>query len=241
METIIKFKNVTFKNEYDDIILQNLNFEIKKGEIIILTGESNTGKTLLFKLISTLIIPKTGKIEIFNNNINSTLGDKLLEIRKHIGLLFQNNALFDNMTVLNNIIFPLMQKNYDKKKAIEKAKKLLSELDLYNTENLYPDELSGGMKKRVALARMIINDPDILLFDDPTAGLDPVISAKIFKIIKDIYKKDKTMIIISQDTENLFKLTDKIMILKNKEIAYFGNKKNLKKIPEEITDFLNIN
>ncbi len=240
MSSVIKFKNVSFKDN-NTLILDNISFEIQEGENIALIGNSNTGKTLIFKLISGLIKPTNGKIFIFGEDITKIKENKLFKIQKEIGLLFQNNALFDNMTCLQNIIFPLSRRGFNKNESEEKAKKLLKDLKLNNVENLYPDELSGGMKKRVAIARMLIFNPQLLLFDDPTAGLDPITSAKIYKIIRNNQKTDNTSIIISQDLLNIFNLTNRIIIINKNKIGFDGNQNEFSKIKNnEIRDFLRI-
>jgi len=240
MSSVIKFKNVSFKDN-NTLILDNISFEIQEGENIALIGNSNTGKTLIFKLISGLIKPTNGEIFIFGEDITKIKENKLFKIQKEIGLLFQNNALFDNMTCLQNIIFPLSRRGFNKNESKEKAKKLLKDLKLNNVENLYPDELSGGMKKRVAIARMLIFNPVLLLFDDPTAGLDPITSAKIYKIIRNNQKTDNTSIIISQDLQNIFNLTNRIIIINKNKIGFDGNQNEFSKIKDnEIRNFLRI-
>jgi phospholipid/cholesterol/gamma-HCH transport system ATP-binding protein len=229
MNSIIKFKNVSFKDN-DDLILDDISFEINQGENISLIGQSNTGKTLIFKLISGLIKPTSGEIFVFDQNINNIKENKLFNIQKEIGLLFQNNALFDDLNCLDNVIFPLLKRNSSKKEAEIKAKNLLKDLKLENVESLYPDELSGGMKKRVALARMMIYTPKLYLFDDPTAGLDPVTAAKIYNIIKNSQNKENTSILISQDLENIFNITNRIIIISNSKIGFDGSQKDLKNI-----------
>jgi len=240
MNSVIKFKNVSFELN-NELILDDISFELKNGENTSLIGESDTGKTLILKLISGLIKPTSGEIYIFNKEITKLKENKLFEIQKEIGLLFQNNALFDDKTCLENIIFPLIRRDVKKDIAEKKAKEILKALNLDNVEHLYPDEVSGGMKKRVALARMIIFKPKLYLFDDPTAGLDPVTSSKIYKIIKNNQNGSNSSIIISQDLEKIFDLTDRILILENKKIQFDGLKKDFDKIEnEKIRNFLRI-
>ncbi len=240
MNSIIKFKNVSFKDN-NTLILDDISFEIKQGENISLIGDSNTGKTLIFKLISGLIKPTKGKIYVLNENITEVKENKLFKIQKEIGLLFQNNALFDDMTCLKNITFPLLRRDFNKSESENKAKILLKELKLDNVENLYPDELSGGMKKRVAIARMLIFNPRLLLLDDPTAGLDPITSAKIYNIIKNAQNSENTSIIISQDLDNIFNLTNRIIIINKSKIGFDGTQKEFHKIKnKEIINFLRI-
>ena len=240
MNSIIKFENLSFKLN-NELILDKISFEIKTGENISLIGESNTGKILILKLISGLIKPTSGEIYIFNKKITKIKENKLFEIQKEIGLLFQNNALFDDKTCLENITFPLLRRNVTKSEAEKKAKEILKNLNLNDVEDLYPDEISGGMKKRVALARMIIFKPKLYLFDDPTAGLDPVTSSKIYKIIKNNQNQDNTSIIISQDLEKIFDLTSRILILGNNKIQFDGLRKDFDKIEnEKIRNFLRI-
>ncbi len=240
MKPIIEFKNVSFFTKSKEI-LKDISFSVNRGENISLIGKSNVGKSLLFKILCGLAKPNKGKIFILGKNIYKCSETERFSLQKEIGLLFQNNALFDDMNCIENIIFPLLRRSFDKKEAIILAKEILKNSNLENIETLYPHEISGGMKKRVAIARMMICKPQIYLFDDPNAGLDPITSAKIYSLIKKTQSKNNTSLIISQDLSSIFSITNRILMLNNQNLVFDGTQKELSNIKNpEIREFLHI-
>lgn len=195
----IKDMNVSFG---DNHVLHNLNLNLKKGENLTVLGKSGSGKSVLIKCIIGLIKPDSGTIHVIGQNIPDLNDDELYQIRRKTGFLFQSNALYDSMTVRENLEFPLRRHGIEKSKeeVDELVKEALTNVGLPNTENMMPSELSGGMKKRISLARTLILKPEIILYDEPTTGLDPITGREISNLMLDIQKKYNTSsIIISHD------------------------------------------
>ncbi|MCK5179014.1 MAG: ATP-binding cassette domain-containing protein, partial [Candidatus Omnitrophica bacterium] len=186
------------------VVLDDIDLQIQEGEILVILGESGTGKSVLLKSMMGLIKPDGGKILINGKEITQLAEKELLKIREKIGYLFQEGALYDFMNVFENIAFPLAEHTDLDQQAIEaKVKKVLEVVDLAGIERKYPSELSGGMKKRVGLARSIILGSKILFCDEPTSGLDPIRSRDISNLIRDISRGLKcTTVITSHDIRN---------------------------------------
>jgi len=206
------------------VVLDDIGFEIQEGEILVILGGSGTGKSVLLKSMMGLIKPDSGKIWIDGKEITRLAEKELLEIRKKIGYLFQEGALYDFMNVFENIAFPLAEHTDLDRKAIEaKVKKVLEVVDLEGVDGKYPSELSGGMKKRVGLARSIILGSKILFCDEPTSGLDPIRSRDISNLIKDISKKLRcTTVITSHDIANAFSIADRSVLIRGGKVIAMG-------------------
>ncbi|MGC8928644.1 MAG: ABC transporter ATP-binding protein [Myxococcota bacterium] len=208
----------------DNEVLKGINLNVVEGEICVILGASGSGKSVLIKHIIGLLRPDEGSIIVKGTDI-SKLGDKELnEIRKSFGMVFQNSALFDSMTVYENVAFPLIEHtNLSEKEIRERVKEKLNILGLYNVEDKYPAELSGGMKKRVGLARAVILNPEIILYDEPTTGLDPITTMTVNEMILDAREKfNVTSIVISHDIGSAFMIADKIAFLHNGVIIVQG-------------------
>jgi phospholipid/cholesterol/gamma-HCH transport system ATP-binding protein len=215
-------------------VLNGVNLKIADKEIIIIMGTSGCGKSVLIKHIIGLLKPDQGSIVIDGVDITELDTKELDTIRERLGVLFQGGALFDSLTVYGNIAFPLREKTKLSKQEIrERAIQALEDVGLKGIEKKYPAELSGGMKKRVAFARALISEPAIVLFDEPTTGLDPVITSSIHELIKGTHKKyGYTGVIISHEVPRIFEITDKIAMLHNGVIVESGT-------PEEIQNSMN--
>jgi len=213
-----------FKSFSDQVVLDDINFEVKKGEILAILGESGTGKSVLLKHMMGLLKPDSGQIRIDGKEITRLSEKKLLEMRKSIGYLFQEAALYDFMNVFENIAFPLQEHTeYDQKTIAQKVKSILEMVDLKDAEEKYPSQLSGGMKKRVGLARAIVLDSNILFCDEPTSGLDPIRSRDISDLIKDVSKKiNCTTVVTSHDIENAFRIADRLVLIRHGKIVASG-------------------
>lgn len=224
---MIKVESLS-KSFADKDILVDLSLEIQDGEIIALLGESGTGKSVLLKNLMGLIKPDSGRVFIDGVDITQLREKDLLPIRKKIGYLFQEGALYDFMNVFDNIAFPLREHTKLSKKEIEKkVKDMLSLVSLEGVDRKLPSELSGGMKKRVALARSIIAHCKILFCDEPTSGLDPIRSRDISDLIKKVSNTmGCTTIITSHDIRNAFRIADRALLLKNGRVAAFGKKED---------------
>ena len=216
MENIIEFKEV-HKYFGTKKVLKGLNFTIKERNVAVVMGPSGTGKSTVIKQMVGLLKPTSGEVIVEGLNIAKASEQELLEIRKKIGFAFQFGALFDSMSIYENIAFPLHEHtNYDEKKIKEEVIKSLELVGLKHQEimHLFPHELSGGMQKRVAIARTIILRPDIILYDEPTSGLDPIASDLISRLIVKLQKElGTTSVVISHDINESFKIADQMIML----------------------------
>ena len=215
-------------------VLDGVNLEIEEGKTTVVIGRSGGGKSVLLKHIIRLLEPDSGHVFIDGTDV-TVLNDKALnEIRKKFGMLFQEAALFDSMTVGENVAFPLKEQTKMKDEEIKKiVADRLKAVGLHGVEDKMPSELSGGMKKRVGLARAIALHPQIVLFDEPTTGLDPIMTEAINELIIDTQKNfNLTSIVISHDVESIFKIGHKIAMLHEGKIVEYGT-------PEEIKESKN--
>lgn len=197
-------------------VLKNFNMELKRGENRVVLGKSGSGKSVLIKCIIGLLEPDSGTIKVFGQNIPDLNHEELDQIRVKIGFLFQSNALYDSMTVRQNLEFPLRRHwlQMNQKRIDEKVMEALDNVDLMHTVDMMPSELSGGMRKRIALARTLILKPEIILYDEPTTGLDPITSLEIIELINAIQEKFKTTaIIITHDLKCVRLTADLVTML----------------------------
>lgn len=178
----IKFENVRIGFEEGDI-LRDVSFQVQERETLVLLGETGTGKTLSLKLAAGLLRPSAGIVRVLGKEISSMPERDLLEFRRHIGFVFQEGALFDSMTVGDNVAYRLLEDGVKGQEIEPRVLEALRFVELEHTVELFPSELSGGMRRRVSIARALINQPPIVLYDSPTAGLDPVTSQKIISLI----------------------------------------------------------
>ncbi|MFH1195368.1 MAG: ATP-binding cassette domain-containing protein [bacterium] len=217
-------------------VLRDINLVINKGENVVVLGKSGTGKSVLIKCIVGLVDPDDGKLAIFGKNISGLKEKELIEIRKKIGFLFQSAALYDSMTVRENLEFPLKRQLHSTRKGtmnslIEEA---LETVGLADTIDLMPSELSGGMRKRLGLARTLILKPEIMLYDEPTTGLDPITSKEISSLILEVQKKYNTSsIIITHDIECARRTANRIIVIKDGVCAAEGSFTDLENAADE--------
>ncbi len=210
-------------------VLKDINLTINDGEILVVLGQSGSGKSVLLRHLIGLVKPDQGRIEINGDVITELPEKELLKVRKKIGYLFQDGALYDFMSVFENIAFPLQEHTKLDATAIrKKVAGVLKIIDLEGVESKYPVELSGGMRKRVALARAIILDSKTLFCDEPTSGLDPIRSRDISDLIRDVSRKFQcTTVIASHDIDNSFRIADRLILIKDGTIAAMGTPKDL--------------
>jgi len=220
---LIKIENLS-KKFGEKVILDDMSLSVMKGENLVVFGQSGTGKSVLLKCIIGLLRPDNGTIHIKGKNVVGLKPKQLNKIRKDTGFLFQGSALYDSMTVRENLEFTL--KRHMAISDNEAYEKVLSTLDLVSLKEAVdkmPSELSGGMKKRVGLARSIITDPEIMFYDEPTTGLDPISSKEISELILDLQNKLKmTSIVVTHDLNCAHIISDRIIFLKDGKIAYQG-------------------
>lgn len=226
METIIKIDSL-FKEIDKRSILQDISFEVKKGEIFTIIGGSGSGKTSITKHIIGFWKPTKGTILVKDKNVAQLSREELNELRKSIGYVFQEGALFDSLKVWQNIGFYSLEHTNESPQKIKKI--VIEKLKLLNLDDsimeLYPSELSGGMKKRVSIARAIFNSPEIIIYDEPTSGLDPLTSRVIDSLILDLkLKLDITSILVTHDMVSALSLSDKILLLDKGKTVFLGTK-----------------
>jgi len=206
-------------------VLKGVNLRIETGHITVIIGGSGSGKSVLIKHMVALLRPDRGEVRLHGEDLFTMSADQLLKARKRFGMLFQNGALFDSMDVYENVAFPLREhKPMARKEEHELVLHRLQELNLFNVERKFPSELSGGMKKRVALARATILDPDIILYDEPTTGLDPVMIAQVDDMIAETQERLKvTSVVISHDMASTFRIAHHIAMLYEGEMIAYGS------------------
>lgn len=235
-ETVIEINNLC-KSFGDQVVLNNLSFNLYDGENLVVLGKSGSGKSVLIKCIVGLLRSDSGTIKVFDNDVTELSINKLDEIRQNIGFLFQSGALYDSMTVKENLEFPLkrMKKHLTQKEINNKIIEALENVGLPDVINKMPSQLSGGMRKRISLARTIVVDPKIILYDEPTTGLDPVTSEEISLLINDVQKKYKTSsIIITHDIECARTTADRLIMLRDGEVYEKGSLNKFEKSTDEI-------
>ncbi|MCW3076582.1 MAG: transporter ATP-binding protein [Bacteroidetes bacterium] len=234
-ETVIEVKNLKISFGSQDV-LKDVSFNLHKGENLVVLGKSGSGKSVLIKCLTELLRPDSGSMVVLGKTVNSMDRHELAELRKQIGFLFQSGALYDSMTVRANLEFPLtrMNRKVNKEEINERIKKVLDNVGLGHAIDKMPAELSGGMRKRIALARTIIVDPVIMLYDEPTTGLDPITSREISVLINDVQEKYNTSsIIITHDMDCAREVADRVIMLKEGQIVAEGTLEELEESEDE--------
>lgn len=217
-------------------ILKDVTLQLAPGENLVVMGKSGSGKSVLIKCLVGLLTPDSGSITILEQDVTSLQRKELNQLRQKIGFLFQSGALYDSMTVKQNIEFPLrrIKKGLTEKEIAAKVHEVLENVDLVDSLNKMPSALSGGMRKRISLARTIVVDPLIMLYDEPTTGLDPVTSDEISSLIMDVQKKYKTSsIIITHDIKCALHTANRIIMLKDGTVFKEGKPEEFKQSTDE--------
>lgn len=196
-EITVRFENVSIAFE-DKVVLEGVSFELRHGETKAIFGVAGSGKSTLLKLALGLLRPDSGRIFVLGEEVTAMSEDQLFDLRRRVGIVFQESALFDSLTVRENVAFRLYEEGKVSEEEIdERVREALSFVELEHTVDLYPSELSGGMRRRVSIARTIITHPEVLLYDSPTGGLDPVTSNTIIELVvkqRDIYKVSSLLV-----------------------------------------------
>lgn len=235
----VKNVNISFGKNH---VLRDFSLDLIPGENLAILGKSGSGKSVLIKCIIKLLIPDSGKIIVINNDIADLDADEMDILRAEVGFLFQSNALYDSMTVRQNLEFPLRRhwtKEERKFNAEEAVLEALEDVGLSHTVDMMPSELSGGMRKRIALARTLILKPKVILYDEPTTGLDPITAREISHLMIAVQKKYKASSIIISHDMNCIKMTSNrvIMLIEGRNYAS-GTFENLKKITDpKVSEF----
>ena len=218
--------NNLYKSFGSNKVLQGVNLTIEKGETLVIIGRSGCGKSVLIKHIVGLLQPDSGFVKVEGKIVNDLDLKDLYDLRKQFGFLFQGSALFDSMTVEENVGLPLVESKiaYSKSEIRKTIEEKLSLVGLSGNLNLKPSELSGGMKKRVALARALVTNPSYILYDEPTTGLDPIMSDSIDNLIKDLSEKlNVTSIVVTHDMYSVKNVAQKVAMM-NEGVIYFSGK-----------------
>jgi phospholipid/cholesterol/gamma-HCH transport system ATP-binding protein len=216
-------------------VLQQVDLEVKPGETIAVLGQSGTGKSVLLRLLIRLLQPDEGSIVIHGEDIAKLPMEKLNEIRKRIGFLFQQSALYDSLSVEENVAFPLRRhtKMSDQERS-QRVRELLESVEMEKELQKMPSELSGGMQRRVGLARALALNPDILLFDEPTSGLDPIMAKEIAELINRQKQQRKvTSIVVTHDLHNARSFVDRLVVLNAGKIVSQGTYEELERSQDE--------
>lgn len=232
---VLRLENVC-KSFGENHVLNQLNLVLHQGENIVVLGKSGSGKSVLIKCIIGLIRPDSGKIYVLDHDMSDVSIRELDEIRSRVGFLFQSNALYDSMTVRENLEFPLRRhrRTINKAEVDRLVAEVLDNVGLPHTANMMPSELSGGMRKRIALARTIILKPEIILYDEPTTGLDPITAKEISDLMVELGKKYHTSsILISHDMHCVKTVAEKIVMLIDGKCYVEGTYEELLKSTDE--------
>lgn len=221
--------------------LQGVDLTIHRGETLVVIGPSGEGKSVMLKHIIGLLTPDAGKVELDGVDLCKLKERELMKVRRRMGYLFQNAALFDSLTVAQNVAFPLREAGIKDHAEIEhRVHEALEVVELEEHKDKMPVNLSGGMKKRVGIARAIVGRPECILYDEPTSGLDPIVTDVIDLMIQRLQKRyGVTSIVITHDISSVFKIADRVAMLKNGVIYFVGTREELRNSPDpEIQNFL---
>jgi phospholipid/cholesterol/gamma-HCH transport system ATP-binding protein len=242
METsVAEIKHIT-KSFGTRVVLKDIDFKIEKGENLVVFGKSGSGKSVLIKCMAGLLSPDDGEVVMLGEKIEGLKDQELNVLRKRIGFLFQSAALYDSMTVRENLEFPLRDLKLKKKDEIDAlVMEALENVGLEDAINKMPSELSGGMRKRIGLARTLILKPEIILYDEPTTGLDPITSKEISELILEIQKKyNAASVIITHDVECARITANRMIIIKEGVIVAQGTFKELSESTDQwVRSFFN--
>jgi phospholipid/cholesterol/gamma-HCH transport system ATP-binding protein len=221
---VIKLDNVSLS--FDRPVLKHISLEAREGETLMVVGESGSGKSTILKLILRLLLPDEGKIEVFDRNVVDLTFEEALDLRRHIGMVFQSAALFDSLSIYENVAYPLRENRDHEEAEIERiVRERLEFVDLDPDEVMQklPSQLSGGMRKRVGIARAIATDPEVILYDEPTSGLDPLTVGTINTLVKKLQRElGVTSIVVTHDIRAGFRVANRVSLLREGEIVFEG-------------------
>ena len=230
MSPVIELDHVSLA--FDEPVLEEISFAANEGETVVVVGESGTGKSTILKLILRLLVPDQGRVLIDGEDITGLSFEEALKVRQKMGMVFQGAALFDSMTVFENVAYPLREHtdlNEDEIEARVREKLEFVDLDPDKVMQQMPAELSGGMRKRVGIARGMANNPELMLYDEPTSGLDPLTTGTITRLIMKLQRElGVSSVVVSHDIRSAFRMATKVALLHDRHIVFFGT-------PEEMT------
>ncbi|HJQ20961.1 MAG TPA: ABC transporter ATP-binding protein [Gemmatimonadaceae bacterium] len=238
---VIEMQNVSLA--FDQPILEDVSFVAREGETVVIVGESGTGKSTTLKLILRLLVPDSGRVLVDGEDVTPLTFEEALKVRQKMGMVFQGAALFDSLTVFENVAYPLREHTdlgEDDIEARVREKLQFVDLDPDEVIEKLPSELSGGMRKRVGIARGMANNPEIMLYDEPTSGLDPLTTGTITRLIMKLQRElGVTSIVVSHDIRSVFRMATKVALLHDRRIVFFGSPEDMAATEEPyIRDFL---
>lgn len=234
MKTVIQVENF-WKSFSGKVIHSGVNFSVYQGECLGLLGGSGAGKSVILRSLIGLEKPDKGRIVISGEDISNKRERELVHVRRHVAYVFQGGALFDSMDVYDNLAYPLREHtDLSETEISKKIVSLLDEFGMKGTQKVYPAELSGGMQKRIGLARAIILEPDIVLYDEPTAGLDPFNTKKIQEMVLRLKQRGVTSILVTHDIPSAMAVCDRLAFLQHGEIQAIGSIQDLENDPNHL-------
>jgi phospholipid/cholesterol/gamma-HCH transport system ATP-binding protein len=219
-------------------VLKGISLDLGRGDVVALIGRSGYGKSVLLKHVAGLMRPDRGRVLVDGQDIHALRGKELHKLRSRLGFLFQSGALFDSMTIFDNVAFPLKEKTKLQGKEIrEKVMHELEQVGLTGSEEKYPSQISGGMVRRASIARALIEEPEILLIDEPTTGLDPVTGQTILNLIDSCHQRlHFTGIVVTHEIPKIFEIVDKVAMLHDGVILFFGTPEEIMKAEEPVVN-----
>jgi len=229
-EALVRFRGL-WKSFGPKRIFEDLNLDVRKGQTLTIIGGSGTGKSVLLKCLIGLLFPDRGEVLLDGQDVSHMNEHQLREVRKRVAMVFQGAALFDSLSVADNIAYPIREhfKKLSEAEIAERVKQKLELVNLPGTENMRPSDLSGGMRKRVGLARAIAIDPEVILFDEPTTGLDPISTRVIDELIVSMKKRlHCTQIVVTHDMDSAFRVSDRMAMLAKRHIVAEGTVAEMK-------------
>jgi len=241
LDTVVELQGVSLA--FDIPVLEDISFAARQGETVVIVGESGTGKSTILKLILRLLVPDRGRVLIDGEDITSLTFEEALSVRQRMGMVFQGAALFDSMSVFENVAYPLREHTDMGEDDIEaRVREKLEFVDLEPDRVMeqFPAELSGGMRKRVGIARGMANNPELMLYDEPTSGLDPLTTGTITRLIMKLQRElGVTSIVVSHDIRSSFRMATKVALLSERRITFLGTPEEMAASEDRyIQDFL---
>lgn len=220
VEEAVRLEGV-YKAFGDNVIFEDLDLVIRKGEVLTILGASGSGKSVMLKMMLGLIPCDAGRITVFGQDITDLDDRAMLAVRKRVGMVFQGSALFDSLTVFENIAYPLVERGVEDDAELERrVAEALQMVDMQGTEEVSPPALSGGMRKRVGLARAVVQAPELLLYDDPTGGLDPINVRRVDEMVLALRRKlGLTSVVVTHDLASAYLLSDRLAMLADRRIV----------------------